>query len=226
MDGWFWRLTDPVGGRVVFALAGLCTPRQGEPWGIVGLGADPAAALATARLDRVRAATTGMDLDFFGERGHFRASRDHLDVRIDDCRLRVDLSAPVDWQGRLGGSSIFQLVPRLPDPVGPSRHHAGAHPGGHRQPATARGQRPVAHRGVGPLPARRGPRAARAAGGGRCAGARSAGGTVGAPGGAAVAARPSPLAGEHRAGRDGDRRPQLAEDELARRGENPTPQRP
>ncbi|GAA1391543.1 tocopherol cyclase family protein [Luteococcus peritonei] len=112
MDGWFWRITDPGTGRVVFALAGLCTPQRGAPWGIVGMGADPATALATARLDRVHAGP-GMDLDLFGEQGHFRASRHHLDVRIGEARLRVDLSDQVDWQGRLGGSSLFQLVPRL-----------------------------------------------------------------------------------------------------------------
>lgn len=112
-DGWFWRLTDPENRRVVFALAGLCTPREGEPWGLVGLGADPAGALATARLDRVRAAASGMDLDFFGEAGHFRASRDHLDVRIGGSRLRVDLTDQQAWRGRLGGSSVFQIVPRL-----------------------------------------------------------------------------------------------------------------
>lgn len=116
MDGWFWRFTDPQTGRVVIALAGLNTPRRGQPWGIVGLAADQRGApplLRTTILSSVRAADAGLGLEMSEGPEHFRATADGLDIRIGDAEFTARVADLARWQGRLGGSSVFQLVPRL-----------------------------------------------------------------------------------------------------------------
>ena len=113
MDGWFWRITDPVQRRVAIALVGLNTPRDGSPWGILGLAQSPDCLLRTAMVPEISAASRGMRLQASGSEGSFTAHRHDIDVRVGDLHLEARLDDLVDWQGRLGASSIFQTVPGL-----------------------------------------------------------------------------------------------------------------
>lgn len=113
MDGWFWRITDPASGRVVLALAGLNTPRQGDPWGIVGIAADPARSLTTATLPSVAGDERGLRVQMRGEEGHFHATRQELQARLGSTSLELRFDRLDEWQGRLGGSDVFGMVPRL-----------------------------------------------------------------------------------------------------------------
>ncbi|WP_394275932.1 tocopherol cyclase family protein [Luteococcus sp.] len=113
MDGWFWRISDPASGRVALALAGLNTPRQGEPWGIVGIAADPARSLTTATLSSVAGDERGLRVSMRGDEGHFRATRESLQARLGSTSLELRFDRLDEWQGRLGGSDVFGMVPRL-----------------------------------------------------------------------------------------------------------------
>lgn len=113
MDGWFWRLTEAATGRVVIVLAGINTPRHGDPWGVLGLATEPDGLLRLAELPTVHASRHGMSLVMEGEQGSIHATRDRLEVRFHDVQLAVDLAGQVGFQGPLGASSIFQVVPGM-----------------------------------------------------------------------------------------------------------------
>lgn len=111
MEGYFWRLTDPVSGRVVIALVGANTPADGRPWATVGIAAEPGGVLRTAVVphawpDAHRLGVTVSDC--------VRASAEHVRVCVDDCVLDVRIDEKRPWPHRLfGGSSWFQVVPGL-----------------------------------------------------------------------------------------------------------------
>lgn len=114
MEGYFWRVTDPSTGRVLIALIGVNQAPRG-PWATVGL-ASSEGVLRTAAVpggwaarDRLGAGLTGRDGTAFdgGER-HLRVDLGP-DARVD---LVIDPLSP--WpRPVLGGSSVFQVVPRL-----------------------------------------------------------------------------------------------------------------
>ncbi|MEL4359200.1 MULTISPECIES: tocopherol cyclase family protein [unclassified Luteococcus] len=114
MDGWFWRITDAAHGRVAILLAGVNTPRRGPVWGIAGLAADSRTApplLTTAHLPAATAARHGVRVEMSGESGSLHGSDSALDVRLGNAHLTARLDEVHRWQGRLGGSSVFQVVP-------------------------------------------------------------------------------------------------------------------
>lgn len=111
MEGYFWRLTDPVNGRVVIALTGINTPRVGPAWATVGVAAEPAGVLETAELPDAWA-----DPAAFGIRVGDRvlASDRQLRVTLDRTSVEFGVETPLLWPRRsFGGSSIFQTVPGL-----------------------------------------------------------------------------------------------------------------
>ncbi|MEL4503479.1 tocopherol cyclase family protein [Luteococcus sp. H138] len=114
MDGWFWRITDAAQDRVAILLAGVNTPRRGPVWGIAGLACDSRTApplLATAHLPEATAARDGVLVEMSGESGTVHGSDSALDVRLGDAHLTARLEEVHRWQGLLGGSSVFQMVP-------------------------------------------------------------------------------------------------------------------
>jgi len=112
MEGYFWRFTEPVRGRVVIALIGVNRDAEGRPWSTLGLAAHPNGFLRTVAHDEGHAhpgalgATAGQA--FAGDHGRVRVDLGEgarLDVRVHDA---------VPWPRRaLGGSSVFQAVPAL-----------------------------------------------------------------------------------------------------------------
>ncbi len=111
MEGYFWRFTDPVTGRVVIALNGVNRAADGH-WATLGLAGHPNGFLRTS-VHPEAAAHPGRlgayaGTAFLGEADRLRVDlgpRAWLDVRIGQ---------QVPWpRRRLGGSSVFQAVPGL-----------------------------------------------------------------------------------------------------------------
>lgn len=111
MEGYFWRFTDPVGGRVVIALNGVNRGPDGH-WATLGLAAHPTGFLRTVEHPEGHASPTGLGA-FAGDAFHGTADRLRVDLG-PGARLEAELVSPVPWPRRLaGGSSVFQAVPGL-----------------------------------------------------------------------------------------------------------------
>ena len=118
MEGYFWRITDPGTGRVIIALCGANQGPRGS-WATVGLAAWPNGFLRTDALDG-----SWTDPEGLGVKGGTVGRTGSPAFEGDVDRLRVDLGADATldlefhdltpWPHRsLGGSSVFQAVPRL-----------------------------------------------------------------------------------------------------------------
>lgn len=112
MEGYFWRITDPETGRVVIALCGANEGPKGS-WATLGLAAWPAGFLRTEAQDG--AWTDPDQLGVRGGTGAFEADRRRLKVDLGhDARLDAEFHDLSTWPHRkLGGSSVFQMVPGL-----------------------------------------------------------------------------------------------------------------
>lgn len=115
MEGYFWRVTDVAGGRVLIALVGVNRGPAG-PWATVGM-ATSEGFLRTAALPGAQASPVAL-----GARGGRTAGgwalegcATHLRVDLgEDARVDLALEPSAPWPRRsLGGSSVFQAVPRL-----------------------------------------------------------------------------------------------------------------
>lgn len=117
MEGYFWRITDPESGRVLIALCGANLGPRG-PWATVGLAAWPAGFVHTDALVGswtdphglgVRAGVSDENSSSF--EGNDRFLRVNLGP---DARLDLEFDALDPWpRRRLGGSSVFQVIPNL-----------------------------------------------------------------------------------------------------------------
>lgn len=114
MEGYFWRITDPVTRRVVIALIGVQTDHTGR-WALTGLGTSDGfwrhAILPTAdaRPGGLGARGAGPEASFFGT-----DERVVMDLGAD-ARLDMRLDGLTRWPSRrpFGGSSWFQIIPGL-----------------------------------------------------------------------------------------------------------------
>lgn len=110
MEGYFWRLTDTVRHRRLIALIGVNQGPNG-PWATVGLGSSDGF-LRTAAVPTAWADPAGL-----GASAGMVFVADGRTLRVDlgpDARLDLRIDDPIRWPRRLfGGSSGFQLVPRL-----------------------------------------------------------------------------------------------------------------
>jgi hypothetical protein len=112
MEGYFWRFTDPVSGRVLIALNGVNRGPDGSHWATLGLAAHPTGFLRTTVHPVARASTTGLGASA-GTAFDGTADRLHVDLG-PDARLDVEVTSPRPWPRRsVGGSSVFQAVPGL-----------------------------------------------------------------------------------------------------------------
>lgn len=111
LEGYYWRLVEPGGGRVVVALCGVCRAPGGN-WAVVALAGHPGGFVRHACVEEPRSAVgefgvTAGDL--------LRGSADGLCVRLaDDAWLDVRLSPRVGRPGRaFGALGPAQVLPRL-----------------------------------------------------------------------------------------------------------------
>lgn len=114
MEGYFWRITDPVTRRVVIALIGIQTDHTGR-WALAGLGTSDGfwrqAIITTADARR-----GGLGGRAAGPGALFSGTDERVVVSLGaDAHLDVHLDGLTRWpSGRpFGGSSWFQMIPGL-----------------------------------------------------------------------------------------------------------------
>jgi hypothetical protein len=111
MEGYYWRFGDPVGGRSVAAIAGVCRAPDG-PWAMVTLAAEPGgfARSEIAPVARAHPDALGVDAG-----GLLWARPDGLRVRLGgDAWLEAALTGRRDWpRGAWGALGPAQAVPGL-----------------------------------------------------------------------------------------------------------------
>src|SRR5215217_4364862 len=96
-EGYYWRIVDPAGGRVVVALCAVCRDARGT-WGIATLAAHPGGFARTVVAEHARA-----EPGRFGARAGdaFAGGADALAVDLGaDARLDVALTDHVAWPRR------------------------------------------------------------------------------------------------------------------------------
>jgi hypothetical protein len=111
MEGYFWRFTDPVGGRVLVALIGVNRGPSG-PWATLGHAAHPGRHLRVAARPGAWAAPDGLAA---GCGSAFTGAHDRLEIDLAaDARVSVRVEDHAPWsRRRWGGSSVFHVVPAL-----------------------------------------------------------------------------------------------------------------
>jgi hypothetical protein len=112
MEGYFWRFTDPVGGRVVIALCGVNRTAAGS-WATVALAGHPSGFLAQAAVPG--AAADDHALGACAGDGAFRASADRVQLDLGPgARLDVRLTGTRGWTRRpFGGVGAAHAIPGL-----------------------------------------------------------------------------------------------------------------
>jgi len=111
MEGYFWRFTDPAGGRVLIALCGVNRARDGF-WSTLGVASHPTGFLRTVAHPEGWADPVALGARA-GDAFDGRADRLSVDLGAD-ARIDVRIADPVPWsRSSLGGSSVFQAVPAL-----------------------------------------------------------------------------------------------------------------
>ena len=111
MEGWFWRITDPAGGRAAIVLCGSCRGPAGD-WSLVGLAAAPYGIVRSAICPPAVIAADGRTLSVPGA---LEAGGGSLRVTLgDDARLEARFAAPDEWPRRaLGALGLGHPVPAL-----------------------------------------------------------------------------------------------------------------
>lgn len=113
MEGWFWRVTDEVSGRVVVALFSVNRHPDGD-WSTVAVALHPGDVVRAAALDHPRAMESPFGLTA-GTKANasFAASLDHLRVNLDEVHLDLRFSDSYDWPKALGGGGVASSIPFL-----------------------------------------------------------------------------------------------------------------
>lgn len=112
MEGWFWRLSDQVDGRVVVALCSANKHRDGD-WATAAIAVHPGGVVRSAAIDDVSA-----DRDRFSVMAHagsdfVDASEDALRMAIGDCEVDLTFEDAFKWPMAFGGGGVFSSVPFL-----------------------------------------------------------------------------------------------------------------
>jgi len=111
MEGYFWRLTDRAGGRVIIALCGINRAADGT-WANVALAGHPGDVLAEAIVPEASADPDGLGVGAGDALGAGPAG-----LRVDlgpGARLDVAIHDPVGWPRRaFGGLGPAHAVPAL-----------------------------------------------------------------------------------------------------------------
>ncbi|MDQ1439672.1 MAG: tocopherol cyclase [Acidimicrobiaceae bacterium] len=109
MEGWFWRFTDVIRGRVVIALCGVNRHPDG-PWATVAVAVHPGNVVRSAVVESADASSSDYRVQAADV---LKADAGSLHVELDDVCLSVQLHDLVDWPLRLGGGGLVSAVPFL-----------------------------------------------------------------------------------------------------------------
>lgn len=110
MEGYYWRLTDPAGGRVIVALAGVSRAADG-PWGLVALAGHPGGFAGSAVTRTATASGAGLGVTCASA---LVADERSVRASVDGGALDVTLSGLAGFPVRpFGGLGPAQAVPGL-----------------------------------------------------------------------------------------------------------------
>jgi hypothetical protein len=116
MEGYYWRFTDPAGGRCVIALCGVCRSPRG-PWAVVALAAHPGGAVRWIDAPSAAADPDALGMAAWdGEATVLRGSARRVAVDLGpEARLEAVLEGRVEWPRRaFGALGPAHAVPALP----------------------------------------------------------------------------------------------------------------
>ncbi len=117
MEGYFWRLTEAIAGRVVVALLGVSRDRAGAAWGTVALAAHPGGFVRSAVVARAEADPRALRVRAGdGDGAVLEADEERLRVDLGpgarlDVALRDRMGWPPGWA--FGGVGPAHVVPGL-----------------------------------------------------------------------------------------------------------------
>lgn len=111
MEGYYWRLTEPVSGTVIVALCGVSRAPDG-PWGAVALAANTDGFRREATSQTASAAASALRVT---AGSLFEASEDRVSADLGpDAQLAVRFRDRSPWSHRaLGGLGAAQAIPAL-----------------------------------------------------------------------------------------------------------------
>jgi hypothetical protein len=113
MEGYYWRLWDPVTGRCIVALCGVCRDRAGAPWAVVALAAHPGGLVAWTNAGRAWADPEALGAAAWdGEEPVLRGSERRIAAALGECRLEAALEERAALRRR--GIGVAHAVPGLP----------------------------------------------------------------------------------------------------------------
>ena len=113
MEGWFWRLTDSVSGRVVVALCSV-NRNPDRDWATVAVALHPGGIVRSAALGIAEAGSSHFSLDAGTDpTGLLAASINRLRIDLDDIHLDLRFADSFEWPKALGGGGIFSSIPFL-----------------------------------------------------------------------------------------------------------------
>jgi len=111
-EGYYWRFTDVMAGRVVIVLCGVTRDAAGQ-WAVVALAAHPEGLVRSQLVPDARADPEGLGVEAGAV---LRGTGEGLQVDLGpDARLDAVLREPRPWPRRaFGGIGPAQLAPGLP----------------------------------------------------------------------------------------------------------------
>ena len=112
MEGWFWRLSDPLDGRVVVALCSANRHPDGD-WSTAAIALHPGQIVRSAAIDGVRADRTRFSVHAHAGRDRIDADRDGLRMVLGDSEINLTVTREYQWPMAFGGGGVFSSVPFL-----------------------------------------------------------------------------------------------------------------
>jgi tocopherol cyclase len=112
MEGWFWRLSDPLHGRVVVALCSANRHPDGD-WSTAAIALHPGGVVRSAAIDGVSADRTRFSVRAHAGTDLVDADRDQLRMVIGDSEVNLKLTQERQWPKAFGGGGVFSSVPFL-----------------------------------------------------------------------------------------------------------------
>jgi tocopherol cyclase len=112
MEGWFWRLSDSLEGRVVVALCSVNRHPDGD-WSTAAIALHPGALVRSAAIKDVRASRTRFSVH--ADSGHdlVQADRDRLRMVLGDTEVDLTFTHEYQWPKAFGGGGMFSSLPFL-----------------------------------------------------------------------------------------------------------------
>lgn len=112
MEGWFWRLSDPVDGRVVVVLCSANRHPAGD-WSTAAIALHPGGVVRSAAIDGVDADRTRFSVNARAGADCVEAGRDQLRMVLGDGAVDLTFADEYQWPKAFGGGGVFSSVPFL-----------------------------------------------------------------------------------------------------------------